>query len=324
MKKLIALLVILSVFSACKDSKKDKIVLTTSSGRLNHVSVVLDNDLWQGEIGEVLRENLAAPVEGLPQQEPLFTLSHIPTNAFDGFVRKNRTFLKVQKRKEPAFKIVRDTFARPQTGIYISGPSTASIVTLIKQNSPKIIMTLKNTEIKEQQRRISKSLKSDEFLEEKMGVSLKFPTAYRYAKKQDDFFWIRKDIPNGSMEILVYEVPMNTLEKDTNTIGNIIKMRDSIGEQYVPGPSEGSFMRTEEAYAPYLFESKIDGKFAYETKGTWEVKGAFMAGPFLNYAVKDEKNKRFVVLEGFVFKPLPSKRDNIFEIESILKSAKIK
>ena len=81
------------------------------------------------------------------------------------------------------------------------------------------------------------------------------------------------------MEILVYEVPFQVIDRDTNVVGNIIKMRDSIGEARVPGPTEGSFLITEEAYAPYLFESNIDGKFAYETRGTWEVKNAFMAGP---------------------------------------------
>jgi len=101
-------------------------------------------------------------------------------------------------------------------------------------------------------------------------------------------------------------------------------MRDSIGKERVPGPTEGSFLITEEAYAPYLFTSKIDGEFAYETRGTWEVKNAFMAGPFINYAVKDEKNNRYVILEGFVFRPSATKRDNIFELEAILKSAKLK
>src|SRR5690606_40011178 len=66
------------------------------------------------------------------------------------------------------------------------------------------------------------------------------------------------------------------------------------GKKYIPGPTEGSYMITEEAYAPYLFETKIDGKFAYLTKGTWEVENAFMAGPFINYAVRDEKNNRYV------------------------------
>lgn len=315
--------VILSVIS-CKDSNNNRVALTTSSGNLNNLSIVVENEMWQSEIGEILRDSLASPVDGLPQQEPLFSINHIPPSAFSDFVRKNRTFLKVEKSNTPNFRVVKDTFAIPQTGIFISGPNEKAIKSLIEENTSKIIKELKNTEIKEQQRRISKSLKPDELLEERLGVSLKFPTAYRYATENENFFWIRKDIPNGSMEILVYEVPMDVIDKDTNVIGNIIKMRDSIGEKFIPGPSEGSFLITEEAYAPYLFESEIDKKFAYETKGTWEVKNAFMAGPFINYAVKDEKKNRYLILEGFVFKPSATKRDHIFELESILKSAKIR
>lgn len=324
MKKIVFLLFAIALLVACKESnKKNTKILAESSGRLNSLSVIVDNELWEGSVGENIREKLASPVDGLPQQEPLFSLDQMPLKSFSGFAARNRTFLHIKKSATPTFEIVKDTLARPQTGIYVAGSSSNEINGIINENISKIIQSFKNTELKEQQKRISKSLKSDDKLKEKLGVSLKFPTAYRYAKNEDDFFWIRKEIRHGSMEILIYEVPLSVIDKDTNVIGNIIKMRDSIGEQHVPGPNEGSFLITEEAYAPYLFESKIDGKFAYETKGTWEVKGAFMAGPFINYAVRDEKNDRYVILEGFVFKPSNSKRDNVFELESILKSAKI-
>jgi len=48
-----------------------------------------------------------------------------------------------------------------------------------------------------------------------------------------------------------------------------------------------------------------------------------MAGPFLNYAVKDTVNNRFLILEGFTFAPSVKKRNLQFELESILKSARI-
>lgn len=325
MRKLLAVIIGLIVLTACDDSsKKDQVILPDSSGNINNLSVIIPNDLWSGEVGEEIRRVLAAPVDGLPQEEPLFSINQMPPQAFSGFVRRNRIFLQIEKGKEADIKIAEDPYARPQKGVKITGETNEEIINLIDENSEKIIQEFKKTEIKEKQRRISKSLKDDKPLEEKLGVSLKFPTAYRYAKKDDDFFWIRKDIKNGSMEILVYEVPMSTITKDTNTIGNIIKMRDSIGEANIPGPVEGSHMRTEAAYAPYLFHSQIDNKFAYETRGTWDVSNAFMAGPFLNYAVVDEKNNRIVVLEGFTFAPSARKRDHMQELEAILKSAKIK
>jgi len=45
-----------------------------------------------------------------------------------------------------------------------------------------------------------------------------------------------------------------------------------------------------------------------------------MVGPFVNYAVEDIPNNRVVVLEGFVFAPSISKRNNMFELEAIIKT----
>lgn len=325
MNKITILLLSLFVFTSCNDNpKEDQVVLTDSSGNINNLSVIIENDLWNGEVGEALRKVLAAPVDGLPQEEPLFSINQMPPEAFSGFVRKNRLFLRVQKGKEANIKVAENPYARPQKGILITGQTNEEIINQIEENSAEIVKTLKETEIKEKQRRIKKSLKDDSRLEEELGLSLKFPSAYRYAKDEDGFFWIRKDIQNGSMEILAYEVPRHVIEKDTNIIGNIIAMRDSIGKEHIPGPLDDTYMITEEAYAPYLFESQIDGKFAWETKGTWEVKNAFMAGPFLNYAVLDKENDRYLIIEGFTFAPSAGKRDHMQELEAILKSADIK
>ncbi len=324
MKNFLAFFSVLFILTSCGDGKNDPVVVSNSSGKINSVTVVMDNELWTGEVGEAIRRQLAAPVDGLPQEEPLFSLSQMPPEAFSGFARKNRLFLQVQKGQEPGIKLTENAYARPQKGVLITGQNNEEVISLIEKNAKKIVSTFKKAELTEQQRRIKKSLKSDEKLEEKLGVKMKFPTAYRYAKETDDFVWIRKDIPTGSMEILVYEVPRAVIEKDTNIIGNIIEMRDSIGETHIPGRLDGSYMVTESAYAPYLFESQIDGKFAWESKGIWEVRGDFMGGPFINYAVLDEENDRYVILEGFAFSPSARKRENMMELEAIMKSAKIK
>jgi hypothetical protein len=229
--------------------------------------------------------------------------------------------LKIQKAKTNGFKVKTNAFAIPQTAIYLQGRSDKAITELFNEHKKEIIELFKNTEINEQQRRIQKSLLNDKKIKKRLGVSMKIPSAYRYAKVTSNFIWLRKNINNGDMGLLIYEVPLSKIDKDTNTIGNIIKIRDSIGKKYIPGPNEKTdYMRTEEAYAPYLFETKIDGHFAYEARGTWDVKGFTMAGPFLNFAIRDKKHDRYIMVEGFVFRPSASKRDQIFEIESILRS----
>ena len=61
---------------------------------------------------------------------------------------------------------------------------------------------------------------------------------------------------------------------------------------------------------------------AIETRGTWEVKGDFMAGPFLQFLLDDKKSNSYLVMEGFVFAPTVAKRDYVFETEAIMQSMK--
>jgi hypothetical protein len=81
-------------------------------------------------------------------------------------------------------------------------------------------------------------------------------------------------------------------------------------------------MITEAAYAPYLSYTVLDKRYAYETKGTWEMENDFMSGPFINYSIVDKPNKRILVVEGFCYAPSKEKRDLMFELEAIIKTIK--
>ena len=82
-------------------------------------------------------------------------------------------------------------------------------------------------------------------------------------------------------------------------------------------------MITEAAYTPFTKETQLNDKPSFETRGKWEVKGDFMAGPFLNYTVIDKAHNRLLVVEGFTYAPSINKRDYMFELEAILKTLKI-
>ncbi len=322
MKTILKLTFIFIVLAGCKKGSKNERIISNSSGNLNNLTIVVDNLLWEDNVGEQIRTVFAAPLEGLPQDEPIFSLSQIPPSVFSGFATKSRIILKIEKGKPAATAISEDLFAKPQTLVLVTGKTNQEIIDQIESNSKQIISVFKKEEIKEKLRRISLSLHDDSDLKKAFGISIKFPTAYRIAKKEDKFFWIRKDIPTGTMDLMIYEVPLSTIKEGDSTITDIVRMRDSIGKTHIPGPVEGSYMITEESYAPYLFEINLDNKPTYETKGIWDVKNAFMAGPFINYAIKDLQNNRYLVVEGYVFSPSIEKRDHIFEMESIIKSIK--
>ena len=323
MKQLAILFLTALTFISCKDNATEaKAILSDSNGKMSNVSIIIDDHYWNGEIGDSIRKKFAAPVDGLPQEEPLFTLNQYPTKVFEGFVRKSRNIIIISKSNKTGFSATKDAYAKPQNVFLISGKTKEDVLKLLEEKSAEIIKTIKASEIIENQVRITKSLISDAQIQKKFGVSLKIGFGYKYDMVKDKFIWLRKEFTSGYNSILIYEVPIEQIEKDGNVIANIIQMRDAIGKENIQGTLPNTWMITEEAYAPYLFDVQVAGKKTYLTKGTWELKNDFMAGPFVNYAIKDTKNNRYLILEGFTYNPSKSKRDLVFELEAIIQSVK--
>jgi hypothetical protein len=309
---------------SCGDNKSsNKKMLLDSSGSINNVSVVIENELWEGSIGDAIRNVLAAPIYGLPQDEPTFTISQIPPTVFSGFVTKNRTVLKIEIGKTAGIDISGNVYAQPQKVIVVSGKSREEIINGINDNASKIVETFRNEEITERQRQMSKSPHNYKSIKEKLGLTIQFASAYRIAKEVDNFFWIRKDITTGTTNLIIYELPLDALKRSDSVVNQIIKIRDSIGKTFIEGGVEGSYMVTENAYAPFHGETILDNKATLLTKGIWDLKNGFMGGPFINYAIEDKINKRWVIIEGFAFAPSVEKRDYMLELEAIIKSVKI-
>ena len=312
---------------ACGDKKDgdNQIYLPASNGNLNNISVVVDNQLWEGNVGESIRSIFAAPLNGLPTDEPIFSMRQIPPQVFDGFARRSRIVLKIEKGNvETTTKIVNEAFAKPQTVAVVGGKTDQEIIAQLKENRDKIIDAFNKEEVKEKQRRINLSLLEDEDIESKLGFTINIPSVYRISKGDDDFFWLRKNLSNSkTMEIMFYEVPLEIISSGDSTIVDIVKMRDQITKTKIPG-EDNIYMAVEDAYAPALFNTIIDNKPTYEVRGMWEMRGYTMAGPFITYAIEDKINNRYLVADGYVYAPSLEKREYVFELESIIKSIKIK
>jgi Domain of unknown function (DUF4837) len=241
----------------------------------------------------------------------------------EGFVTDSRIIIVVKKENKNEFLLSKNKYATPQKVFYISGKTTSEILEILQKKAPQIIEISKETEIAENQRITNLSLLNTSRVTTAFRIALKVPSGYLYAVQKNQFIWLKKEIPSGNTSILIYQVPISSLKNNSNAIENIIKMRDSIGKLYISGIEPDTNMITEEGYAPYLFKVKLDGKEAFETKGTWELKNDFMSGPFINYAILDKEHNRLLVLEGFCYSPSKEVRDLRHELESIIKSVTI-
>lgn len=306
------------LFFSC--TKKGDNLPRKATGKINTISVIIDDQLWNGEVGDSIRNKFASPVIGLTEEEPLFTINQYPAKLMEGFMTDSRTIIVVKKEEKNEFVVKKNQYASPQNVFHISGKTSADILKIIEINAPKIIQTIKETEITENQRIISQSLLNTKTITKKFHISLKIPKSYLYVLQENNFVWLKKEITIGNTSILIYQVPISSIKKDPNAIANIIKMRDSIGNLYISGTEPDTQMITEEGYAPYLFKIKLDSKETFETKGTWELKNDFMSGPFINYAIVDQEHDRILVLEGFCYSPSKEERDLVHELESIIKS----
>lgn len=324
MREFIKALCVFLVLSACENVNDKTVYKPRSSGNINDLSVVIDNELWESPVGETIRSTIGAPLYGLPQDEPQFKLKQIPLSIFSGFVKNTRLVLKVTKGAEASTKFYKDPYASPQRMILVNGMTNREIIDQFADNQEKITNAFKAYEIKEKQRRSRKSLFNSTAISEQLGIEIQFPSIYRLAKQEDDFFWIRRDIKTGTVNLLLYTVPYDEALTKEALANRVIRTRDSIGRKHIPGPVEGSYMTTEKAYTPFFGKDKVANLSCFKTKSIWQVKDAFMSGPFINYWIEDKANNRFLIAEGFVFAPSVEKRAYVFELEAIIQSISIK
>jgi hypothetical protein len=324
MKKLGTLFIVtvLLALGACNSSGSKERFLPPSTGGINSLMVVMDTELWRGPVGEKIREEFAAQIVGLPQIEPKFSLTQIPPKVFKGTTTHSRSLLYVEQDSTSLAHIKNDAYSKPQKVAVVTGPTEEVLIKNLDSLADRAIKEFKANEIAEAQKRFERSLSKDKALEEEFGIQLNVPSLYKVGRRENKFVWMDIQIPKGTMNIIAYEMPWDYFNNDSTFVEDIVRMRDSIGKSFIPGPYENTYMITEKAFAPYVFPAEIGGKKAAEVKGVWEIHGYPMAGPFLTYIINDKENDRKMIIEGFTFAPSEAKRDYMFELEAILKTIK--
>ena len=325
MKKIITILLSIFLYVSCTDSV---VVLPRSVGAFNKVTIVAKNSIWTGKVGDEIRTSFAELLVGLPQPERTLSVGHVAPNGFSSMMRSNRNILIVEINDKQNYIKTKNKYSSPQTIVYVSAKDKEELISVLRKNMKDIIKTFKDSDIRVLQNVFTKKRVNDTLYKtlKKLNISLTIPQEFKTVDDTGEFLWLRQHLSSGiargagNNNILVYSLPLN---EKTRTAQNIISMRDAIGEKYIPGSKEGMYMITEAAYTPLTVTTEILGNKAFETRGKWEVKNDFMAGPFLNYAIIDEKKNRLLVIEGFTYAPSVNKREFIFELEAIAKSLKI-
>ena len=162
-------------------------------------------------------------------------------------------------------------------------------------------------------------------MEEKHQLSLLVPPGFI---KVDDFsngFWLKKEKSIGEHQVIqglsVYYSPYD--QDSVFNTSNMVELRNLFTEKYIQGVRDSSYMQVYGEYLPETQEINLNGSYAVEYRGLWNMTNDLMGGPFLHYTFVDEENNRVINLDGFVFAPKFNKREYLRELEAIMKSVKV-
>lgn len=297
--------------------------LSNSTGRSGDLIVVMDSAMWAGTLGEEARACFQAPLEGLPQSEPHFNLIAVNTNDFQQIFKVTRNIVLIEttnpdSKSEYLFK--NDIWAKNQSVLLLKAKSKDEAKRIIQSNCRGIREHFEKEEWKRLQDVYSKLSDASlgQLIETKIGFKPIIPNDFKLAVDNNDLIWLRKDFQHQghqiNMGIIFYKQPYDSvglLDKK-----NIIEKRNEIMKS-VQGPVENSYMSTYEEFEPVEREINTGKRYIKELRGLWNMKGAFMGGPFVNYSFVDKTGKYIINADIYVFAPKFDKREYLRELEAM-------
>jgi hypothetical protein len=317
---------LIGISFSCRNAMMD--FTPGATGNPGEVLVVLNDNIYYGEIGDSLKAIFHQECPNLPMEEYLFNIVQIPQEKFIDLNKRHRNVIYPIISRDvsvAAITVSPDKHARNQMYVKVAAPNQEEFIKLIDENRKQLIELFKKADrdrwLYYYEKYQIKSIR--EVMERDHNVSFVIPKSYTLDVNEKNFAWISFESRTASIGILVYHYPF----KDTNTftLDYLIDKRNEILKENVPGPREGSYMTTETIFdTPSYRAITHKGSYTAYIRGLWKVEGDFMGGPFVSYTKADTVRNRVVTVEGFVYNPNQEVRNEIRKLETILYTMEIK
>lgn len=329
MKQKIILLIVAVLaawfFQSCSDNSM--VMRQNVTGRPNEILVVIGEDTWDGKPGELIRNTLAQPQIGLPQEEPVFGLINVAPSAFKKIFKTTRNIIQITISSTvttPEVLMKDDVWASPQATVEIKAKDADQFEQLFNENSNKILSYFISVEKKRLSSTYEKTYESTIYnlLNNEFNLTMKVPPGFAVAKKDKDFVWYKYETPDISQGIILYTIPYKS--DSTFTLNYMVALNDSVLKKNVPGPIAGSYMSIEKRLDQVFNITEHNKNYACEMRGLWRLENDFMGGPYISLAELDASNQRVVVAFGYVYAPSKDKRNFLQQVEVMIYSLKFK
>ena len=199
----------------------------------------------------------------------------------------------------------------------LQGPDDKALTDYLSEHRESLVQVLEKAERDRavkfaeafSEQRVAKAIKST------FGVDMTVPKGYVLAADEKDFLWARYEYPTASQGFFIYSYPYRG--KESLSPGALLAARNEFAAR-IPGPSDGSYMTTSEAFEPDYRMFRMEGRLWCELRGFWDVHGDFMGGPFVSYTTVDTATGRVLTIDCYVYSPKNHKRNYVRGVEHLL------
>jgi hypothetical protein len=305
--------------------------LPPCTGKPGEVLVIIADDLYKGAVGDTLVQLLTQDMPALPQTgmegaEPMFNLIQLPPSGLTNMVRPARNLIIVDlgpQYPKAEMKVYHDYWADQQILVRIHAPDKAQLLRLVSEEGPKLVQILQDGEV-DRYMAYSRKYQNHDLGEQILrnhGILINFPQGFQARVDTGHFVWAQYEPPEKILGVLIWDYPYKSEQQ--LELNNLEEFTNRFLEPRVPGPSgpgNNSYMQIVTEFPVLTRTFKINGNYVREMRGLWQVKVDFMGGPFVSWTFVDEARNRLVTCLAFVYSPRSNKRNDIRNMEGILKT----
>lgn len=350
---LTVLLTTVLFFNACtKDGSSQFKMKPNAFGEIANLVVVADKEIWDGPIGDTIRYYYSSAYLILPQPEPILDLKYFSPNDFKNvpLKRELKSYLilaDLNDESSPTAALMKkelgpknldlfltnpqknnvvvgyDRWAKGQLIMFQMADSPEKLVENLKINLPTLVKKVREqdaVQLGANAFQSGRNTKLEAEIEAKMHVRLKIPNDYLVAINDGKAFWLRKETDKASFNLLISK--FNYTNTKQFSVENLKTMRDSLGRKYVSTRAPNSYMIVNDVDLPLYGQSvNINGKYAFEGRGIWEIENDYMAGAFVCYLIHNPKTNEIILIDGFLYAPGETKRNKMLHLEHLIQTA---
>lgn len=321
---------LLTLLFAC-NAKQKNLFSAQAMGRPDEMYLMAETNLWEGYVGDTVRNHFAAYYPLMPQPEPIYGIRHFEPGAFNDVVRKHRTVVMIANLEEQglAYNFVvqgigeknlekaksdstfcmivgKDRFVDGQIVVYLFSYGAKRLAQNVHRVAPNLLKYLQDRDaarIKEQLFVGGHNKVVQDTLKKSFGLKFEIPMLYFLTRIEPDFAWVRRETVELSSNLFIYTVPVS----DTSMVITekmVHDIRNEATKKYIGTEAKDSYTEIhDEIPAPEYHKITLGGKNCMEGRGLWRTVNDFMGGPYFSYVVMDGKNKRLILIDAFVYAP---------------------